>query len=240
MIKKIKIDYERIPKHVGIILDGNGRWATMRGLPRETGHKEGMNAVKRTVYAAKDLGIKVLSLFAFSTENWKRSQHEIDCIFDLVRDYLKENNNEYLDNNIKLRTMGDISKLPKDLCKSLNEIVKKTENCNGLIVNLALNYGSRTEIIRAIKQIQLEEVEDINEQKFLDYLYTKDLPEPDLIIRTSGEQRLSNFMLYQSAYAEFYFPKIHWPDFNKNQLIKAIMDYQKRDRRFGGIKEKNK
>lgn len=239
MLRK-KINENALPKHIGIILDGNGRWAQKRGLPRELGHKAGIEAVKKVVYSAKELNIKVVSMFAFSTENWKRSKKEVDFIFDLLRNYFIENENEYLDNNIQLRTMGDISALPEDIYKKLLEIKEKTKNCDGIIVNLALNYGGRADIVRAVKNLISDNVTDINEQTISNYLYTAGLPDPDLIIRTSGEQRLSNFMMYQCAYSEFYFPKIHWPDFNKKELTKAIINYQKRDRRFGGIKEKNK
>lgn len=239
MLRK-KINENALPKHIGIILDGNGRWAQKRGLPRELGHKAGIEAVKKVVYSAKELNIKVVSMFAFSTENWKRSKKEVDFIFDLLRNYFIENENEYLDNNIQLRTMGDISALPEDIYKKLLEIKEKTKNCDGIIVNLALNYGGRADIVRAVKNLISDNVTDISEQTISNYLYTAGLPDPDLIIRTSGEQRLSNFMMYQCAYSEFYFPKIHWPDFNKKELTKAIINYQKRDRRFGGIKEKNK
>ena len=239
MLRK-KINQDKLPKHIGIILDGNGRWAQKRGLPRELGHKAGIEAVKKVVYAAKELNIKVISMFAFSTENWKRSKKEVDFIFDLLRGYFTENENEYLENNIQLRTMGDISALPEDIYKKLIEVKEKTKNCDGIIVNLALNYGGRADIVRAIKNIQADNVSDINEQTISNYLYTTGLPDPDLIIRTSGEQRLSNFMMYQCAYSEFYFPKVHWPDFDKKELTKAIITYQRRDRRFGGIKEKNK
>lgn len=239
MLRK-KINQDKLPKHIGIILDGNGRWAQKIGLPRELGHKAGIEAVKKVVYAAKELNIKVISMFAFSTENWKRSKKEVDFIFDLLRSYFIENENEYLENNIQLRTMGDISALPEDIYKKLIEVKEKTKNCDGIIVNLALNYGGRADIVRAIKNIQADNVSDINEQTISNYLYTTGLPDPDLIIRTSGEQRLSNFMMYQCAYSEFYFPKVHWPDFDKKELTKAIIAYQRRDRRFGGIKEKNK
>lgn len=229
----------KIPKHVAIILDGNGRWATRRGLPRTVGHKAGIEAVKRTVEGANELGIEVLSFFAFSTENWKRDKAEIDAIFEILRTYLKENEEEYLGKNLKLLTMGDISKLPEDIYKKFEELKDKTKNNTGMIVNIGLNYGGRDEIVRAFNTLLKEGKKVTNEGEIKKYLYTNSLPDPDFIIRTSGEQRLSNFMLYQCAYSELYFPKVLWPDFNKKHLIKALKNYSKRDRRYGGItKEK--
>lgn len=229
----------KIPKHVAIILDGNGRWATRRGLPRTVGHKAGIEAVKRTVEGANELGIEVLSFFAFSTENWKRDKAEIDAIFEILRTYLKENEEEYLEKNLKLLTMGDISKLPEDIYKKFEELKDKTKNNTGMIVNIGLNYGGRDEIVRAFNTLLKEGKKVTNEDEIKKYLYTNSLPDPDFIIRTSGEQRLSNFMLYQCAYSELYFPKVLWPDFNKKHLIKALKNYSKRDRRYGGItKEK--
>ena len=229
----------KIPKHVAIILDGNGRWATRRGLPRTVGHKAGIEAVKRTVEGANELGIEVLSFFAFSTENWKRDKAEIDAIFEILRTYLKENEEEYLGKNLKLLTMGDISKLPEDIYKKFEEIKDKTKNNTGMIVNIGLNYGGRDEIVRAFNTLLKEGKKVTNEDEIKEYFYTNSLPDPDFIIRTSGEQRLSNFMLYQCAYSELYFPKVLWPDFNKKHLIKALKNYSKRDRRYGGItKEK--
>ena len=229
----------KIPKHVAIILDGNGRWATRRGLPRTVGHKAGIEAVKRTVEGANELGIEVLSFFAFSTENWKRDKAEIDAIFEILRTYLKENEEEYLGKNLKLLTMGDISKLPEDIYKKFEELKDKTKNNTGMIVNIGLNYGGRDEIVRAFNTLLKEGKKVTNEDEIKEYLYTNSLPDPDFIIRTSGEQRLSNFMLYQCAYSELYFPKVLWPDFNKKHLITALKNYSKRDRRYGGItKEK--
>ena len=236
-----KIDYNNLPKHIGIILDGNGRWATKRGLPRELGHKEGVEAIKRVVQAAKEIGIKVVSMYAFSTENWKRKQSEVDAIFDLLRKYLKSqegSKDSFLSKNIQVRTMGDITKLPTDVYNFLENLKNETKDCDGLVLNLGLNYGGRSEIISAIKSIPKDKIDSLTEQDFLSYLYTAGLPELDLVIRASGEQRLSNFMLYQCAYSEFYFPKTLWPDFNKKHLEKAIISYQTRDRRFGMIKEK--
>ena len=230
----------KIPNHVAIILDGNGRWATMRGLPRTIGHKAGIEAVKRTVDGASELGIKVLSFFAFSTENWKRDKSEIDAIFEILRNYLKENEEEYLSKNLKLVTMGDISKLPEDIYKKFEELKEKTKSNTGMIVNIGLNYGGRDELVRAYNALLKQGKEVTSEEEIKKYLYTSSLPDPDFIIRTSGEQRLSNFMLYQCAYSELYFPKVLWPDFNKKYLIKALKNYSKRDRRFGGITKEKK
>ncbi len=230
----------KIPNHVAIILDGNGRWATRRGLPRTIGHKAGIEAVKRTVDGASELGIKVLSFFAFSTENWKRDKSEIDAIFEILRNYLKENEEEYLSKNLKLVTMGDISKLPEDIYKKFEELKEKTKSNTGMIVNIGLNYGGRDELVRAYNALLKQGKEVTSEEEIKKYLYTSSLPDPDFIIRTSGEQRLSNFMLYQCAYSELYFPKVLWPDFNKKYLIKALKNYSKRDRRFGGITKEKK
>lgn len=230
----------KIPKHVAIILDGNGRWATRKGLPRTVGHKAGIEAVKRTVEAAKELNIEVLSFFAFSTENWKRDKSEIDAIFEMLRNYLKENEEEYLNKNIKLETMGDITKLPEDLWKKFEELKEKTKNNTGMIVNIGLNYGGRDELVRAFNLLSKEGVKEVKEEDIKKHLYTFNLPDPDFIIRTSGEQRLSNFMLFQCAYSELYFPKVLWPDFDKKHLVKALKAYSKRDRRFGAITKEKK
>lgn len=236
-----KIDNNNIPKHIGIIMDGNGRWAKKHMLPRIAGHKAGVDALKRVTKAGRELGIKVMSFFAFSTENWKRDKSEVYGIFDLVRKHLQENYQQFISGNVRIRTMGDISKLPQDLYELLLDVTEKTKHNTEFTVNIGLNYGSRSEIVRAFNNLVKKNKKEINENDLINELYTGDLPEPDLIIRTSGEQRLSNFMLFQSAYSELYFPKIHWPDFDKKQLEKAIIEYQKRDRRFGNIKqEKNK
>ncbi len=236
-----KIDKNKIPYHVGIIMDGNGRWAKKRLLPRLAGHKAGVDALKRVTNAARELGIKELSFFAFSTENWQRDKEEVDGIFDLVLKHLKENYERFIHDKVKITTMGDISKLPKNLYELLVDVTNKTKHNTEFIVNIGLNYGSRSEIIRACNNLINKGKKNITQQDFINELYTSSLKDPDLIIRTSGEQRLSNFMLFQSAYSELYFTKTYWPDFNKKHLIKAIKDYQSRDRRFGKIKqEKNK
>ncbi len=235
-----KIDMQNLPVHIGIIMDGNGRWAKRRLLPRLAGHKAGVDALKRVTEAAQKLGIKVISYFAFSTENWKRSKKEVDGIFDLILKNLKENYDRFVNGKTKIMTMGDISKLPKELYELLLDVTEKTKNNTDFIVNIALNYGSRSELARAFTNLAKQGKTKITEEDIKSELYTHDLPDPDLIIRTSGEMRLSNFMLFQSAYSELYFPKIHWPDFDEKQLKKAIIEYQSRERRFGNVKqEKN-
>ena len=236
-----RIDKNNIPEHVAIIMDGNGRWAKKRFLPRTAGHHEGMKRVIEIVELAEKIDIKYLSLYAFSTENWKRPQEEIDNLMKLLVQYIKIELNRINKNNVKIQTMGDISKLPKGPREEVERAIKTTENNTKMVLNIGLNYGGRDEIIYGIKNI-LEDIkmgklkeEEINEELFSNYLYTKDLPEPDLLIRPSGELRLSNFMLYQIAYTEFWFSDILWPDFKEEEFYKAIIDYQKRSRRFGGI-----
>ncbi len=236
----LKIDKNKIPYHVGIIMDGNGRWAKKRLLPRLAGHKAGVDALKRVTNAARELGIKELSFFAFSTENWQRDKEEVDGIFDLVQKHLEENYDRFIHDKVKITTMGDISKLPKKLYELLVDVTDKTKHNTEFVVNIGLNYGSRSEIVRACNNLIEKGKKNITQQDFINELYTSSLKDPDLIIRTSGEQRLSNFMLFQSAYSELYFTKTYWPDFDKKHLVKAIINYQSRDRRFGKIKqEKN-
>lgn len=238
---KNKIDMSRIPAHVGIIMDGNGRWAKKRGLPRTAGHREGVKRVTEIVEAAFNINIKYLSLYAFSTENWKRPKNEIDTLMKLLIQYIDKEIERIHSNNIKVQTMGDITKLPESVIKQVNKAIELTKNNSGMVLNIGLNYGGRDEIIKAVKSI-LHDVElgkikcdDINDKVFSNYLYTKNMPDPDLLIRPSGELRLSNFMLYQVAYTEFWYSDIYWPDFKEQHLYKAIIDYQKRDRRFGGV-----
>lgn len=206
-----------------------------RGLPRLSGHKRGADAVKKTIVASSNLGIKVLSLFAFSTENWKRPKEEVDGIFRILDQFFKENVYEFRERNLKLRVMGDISPLESSLKNRIESLVEETKNNTGLVVNMALNYGGRIEIIRAVNLILEEKKDKITNGEFENYLYSKELPSLDFVIRTSGENRISNFMLYQIAYAELYFPKIYWPSFNEKQLKKAINVFQKRNRRFGKV-----
>lgn len=225
-----------IPNHIAIIMDGNGRWATRRALPRLLGHKAGVESLKKTIRACLELNIKVLSVYAFSTENWKRPQEEVEGIFNLIDDFSEQECDEFVNLGVKVRTMGDLTKLPQKLQNALNKTIEKTKDNNKLILNIGLNYGARAELARAVNLIIASGITTCTEQDIANNLYTHDLPDPDLIIRAGGENRLSNFMLYQSAYSEFYFPKIYWPDFNKKQIQKAIKAYQKRNRRFGGLK----
>lgn len=236
-----KIDFHNIPNHVAIIMDGNGRWAKKRFLPRTAGHQEGMKRVMDIVEVAKKLNIKYLSLYAFSTENWKRPQEEIDGLMKILVYYIRSELDKIHKNNIRIQVMGDITKLPKTPKGEVEKAMEKTKNNSKMILNIGLNYGGRDEIIYGIKNI-LEDIkmgkideDDITTELFSKYIYTQNLPDPDLLIRPSGELRLSNFMLYQIAYTEFWFSDIYWPDFKEEYFYKAIIDYQKRNRRFGGI-----
>ena len=232
--KEQKIDMNNLPRHIAFIADGNGRWAQKRGLPRSEGHKVGEEAIQKVLQRCSELGIKVASFYCFSTENFKRPKEEVEYIFNLFRKY-RNKIDEYKDKGIQVRLMGDISLFPDDLQEILTEMVEKTKNCDKLIFNFGFGYGSRHEIIGAINQLLKEKVEVITEEEFDKYLYTNGLPDPDLIVRASGEQRLSNFMLYQAAYSEFYFPETHWPDFNADVVDECVLAYQKRKRRFGKI-----
>ncbi len=239
--KKIKInrklDLQRLPQHIAIIMDGNGRWAKRRGLPRNMGHRAGFENIKRIVEHLYHLGIKYVTFFTFSTENWKRPKEEIDGIFDLVRNHLKNEKEvqKFLDNDIKLTTMGDISKLPQDLYNKLVETSQKTKNASTMVLNLAINYGGRDEIMRAVNLLVERGTKIESSEQFEQLLYSNNMPDPDFVIRTSGELRLSNFMLYQMAYSELYFTKTYWPDFNEKELQRALIDFQKRRRRFGAV-----
>lgn len=236
-----KIDMSRIPTHVAIIMDGNGRWAKSRNLPRVMGHRAGVEAIREIVKASSELGIKVLTLYAFSTENWKRPAEEVNALMNLLVEFLKKEVKELNDNNVRIRSIGDISKLPSVCRQELNNASSMTMNNNGLILNLALNYGGRAEIVYAVKSISRRvvegnmRIEDINEKTVSRFLHTSELPDPDLIIRPSGELRISNFLLWQCAYSEFWFSNVNWPDFDRKCFYQAILDYQKRERRFGGI-----
>ncbi|MFA6940459.1 MAG: isoprenyl transferase [Clostridiaceae bacterium] len=233
----IDLDLNNIPKHIGIIMDGNGRWAKKRGLPRSMGHKAGVEAIREIVKECSRLGVKYLTIYAFSTENWKRPKDEVNTLMSLLADYLKNEFEELNKNNVIINHLGSISKLPQICQNELVDAYEKTKKNTGLTLNLALNYGGRQEIIEAVKKIAAEKSQDeITEDNFKEYLYTKGIPDPDLIIRSSGEMRLSNFLIWQSAYSEFWVSDINWPDFRKENLQKAIWDYQRRDRRYGGIK----
>lgn len=239
---EVKLDFDRIPKHIAIIMDGNGRWAKAKGLPRGFGHKAGVETIRKIVKECDRLGVKYLTLYAFSTENWKRPEEEVSALMNLLVEYLKGEFQELNNNNVVINHIGDISKLPKVCRDELNSAYEKTKYNTGITMNLALNYGGRDEILAGMKKVFQDiereklSIESLDASVFSEYLYTKDMPDPDLIIRPSGEQRLSNFLLWQCAYSEFWYSNINWPDFNENDLHRAISDYQNRDRRFGGIK----
>lgn len=230
----MNINQNKLPKSIGIIMDGNRRWAKKRGMPADFGHRQGVEAIKRVIKLALEFKIKVLSLFAFSTENWKRNKSEIDGIFNLVREYLENQEEKIFAKDVKLVVMGDTTKIPQDLQAKLNDLIKKSQNNEKLILNLGINYGGREEIVHATRKIVESGVKDIDEKVFSENLYTNGLPDPDLVIRTSGEQRLSGFMLFQCAYSEIYFEKTNWPGFKRKHFIKALKFYSKRKRRFGG------
>lgn len=236
------LDLERIPKHIGIIMDGNGRWAKERKLPRTMGHRAGVETIRKIIKECDGLGVRYLTLYAFSTENWKRPKDEVSTLMNLLVEYLKNELRELDESGVVINYLGNISRLPEGARKALEDAKEKTKHNTGVQMNLALNYGGREDIIHGVKSA-LEDVlnnnlsiEDLTEESFKAYLYTKAQPDPELIIRPSGELRLSNFLLYQSAYSELWFSDINWPDFTPENLREAIVDFQKRDRRFGGIK----
>ena len=239
---KYDIDLEKMPTHIAIIMDGNGRWAKSRFLPRTAGHKAGVETIRKVVKEADRLGIQYLTLYAFSTENWKRPKLEVDALMNLLVTYLRNEIDELHKNNVKLTAVGDFEKLPEACVKELHSAMDKTKDNTGVHLNLALNYGGRNDIREAVVEIAKEykegkiSLEDITEERIKKHLSTGEIPDPDLVIRTSGEQRLSNFLLWDIAYSEFYYTDIHWPDFDGEELEKAIYAYQKRDRRFGGVK----
>ena len=231
-----------IPRHVAVIMDGNGRWAKAKGLPRKMGHVQGGKNVEDLLYVCDDLGIKYFTVYAFSTENWKRIEDEVAALMTLLRSYLSSGFKKAAKNNVRIRIIGDRSRLAPDIQKLIEDLEEDSKNNTGLQFQIAINYGGRDEIVRMMRKTA-EDVksgkvnpEDINEEFISNNLDTKDIPDPDLLIRTSGEQRLSNFLLWQIAYSEFYIADCHWPDFNKDELIKAIEEYNKRDRRFGNAK----
>lgn len=236
------INLSNVPTHVAIIMDGNGRWAKERLLPRTVGHKAGVEAIRAVTKECSALGVKHLTLYAFSTENWKRPKLEVDALMNLLYTYLNKELKELHENNVKITTIGDIDVLPSKSVEAVKNAIDMTKDNTGLNLNIALNYGSRNDIKNAVIDIVKNcksgkiDIEDINEDTITKYLSTKFIPDPDLIIRTSGEQRISNFLLWEMAYSEFYFTDIYWPDFDENEVRKAIYVYQNRDRRFGGLK----
>ena len=230
-----------VPEHVAIIMDGNGRWAKKRALPRIAGHHEGMKVVRKTTKLANELGVKTLTLYAFSTENWKRPKNEVEYIMSLPDEFLGTFLPDLIEENVQVKMMGYKNQLPVHTLRAIEKAIEETKNNDGLVLNFALNYGSRAEILDAVKQVlndsesgKLNEAE-LDEKVFSSYLMTANFTDPDLLIRTSGEIRLSNFMLWQLAYSEFWFTDVLWPDFNEEHLLEAIETFQNRQRRFGGI-----
>ena len=230
-----RLNKDKLPKHIAIIMDGNGRWAKQRGLPRMVGHKKGVETVRKILTLCGELGIGALTLYAFSTENWARPIPEIKALMGLLKTYLQKEIGELNKNNVKLRAIGRLKEFPDKIQELLNKATQATGKNTGIILTLALNYGARAEIIDAIKGIPPDRIKELTEESFADYLYTNYLPDPELLIRTSGEFRLSNFLLWQAAYTEIYITDILWPDFERDQMLKALIDYQDRERKFGGI-----
>ena len=225
----------RIPNHIAIIMDGNGRWAEKRGLPRTFGHKEGADALRKIITYAGKIGVKYLTVYAFSTENWKRSKDEIDALMFLFETYLKNEEKNIMKNNVRFLVSGRKNGVSSSLLEAIKKLEDKSRDNTGLTLNIAFNYGGRAEIIDAVNSILKSGADNINEEDFSKYLYN-DIPDPELLIRTSGEFRISNFLLWQIAYSEIYITKALWPDFDEKELDKAIQSYNERDRRFGGVK----
>ncbi|MCH4829389.1 MULTISPECIES: isoprenyl transferase [Flavobacterium] len=241
-----KINKNTLPQHLAIIMDGNGRWAKQKGMLRVLGHENGTKSVRTTVETCVKLGIKNLTLYTFSTENWNRPKLEVETLMKILISSLKKELDTFTKNNIKLNSIGNLELLPNNVRKELLEVIEKTKNNNQMTLTLALSYGSREEILNAVKKISdkvknnIISIENIDESIFNNHLYTHDLPEVDLVIRTSGEHRISNFLLWQVAYAEFYFTDVLWPDFSEKDLYEALISYQKRERRFGKTSEQVK
>ncbi|NLX63171.1 MAG: isoprenyl transferase [Clostridiaceae bacterium] len=238
--KKKELDKNNIPKHIAIIMDGNGRWAEKRGLSRSMGHREGSRTLKKIVEECYRLGVRYLTVYAFSTENWSRPKEEVDELMKLLLEYLRNAERELAGKNVRIRVIGDKKRLPEEIVKEIERVEKSTENIEGLDFIIALNYGGRQEIVEAVSRL-VEDVKAglvsrIDEGTISERLYTKGIPDPDLLIRTSGEMRLSNFLIWQSSYTEFYFCDVLWPDFSAANLRDAIISYQGRQRRFGGVK----
>ena len=231
-----------IPNHIAIIMDGNGRWAKKRGMPRTYGHAKGADTLEQILKDCNDLGVKYLTVYAFSTENWARPLEEVKVIMNLIRSYLKSAVEKCRKNNVRCQIIGDRSKLAPDILEAAEFLENSSKDYTGIVFTIAINYGSRDEILRGVRKIAKKvkagelEPEDINEAVMENSFDTAGMPDPDLLIRTSGEERLSNFLMWQLAYTEFYFTDVYWPDFNKEELIKAIEKYSKRDRRYGGVK----
>lgn len=239
--KKNDDQFESVPHHIAIIPDGNGRWAKKRGLPRSVGHREGSMTLKKIVIYCSKIGVKHLTVYAFSTENWKRPQNEVDALMNLLLEFLRNAEKELDGSNVKIKVIGDVKGLPDELQKEIVRVEKLTSVNTGLCLNIALNYGSRFEILSAVRDIAQKvkenkiSIDQIDERQFEHSLYTAGIPDPDLLIRTSGEQRISNYLLWQCAYTEFWFTKELWPDVNESHIAEAIKVYEKRNRRYGGI-----
>ena len=239
-VEEYQLNPEKMPKHIAIIMDGNGRWATKRSLPRKAGHKAGAEALERIIYAAKEFGLEHLTVYAFSTENWKRSEEEVGAIMDILRFYLKNYFKKFVKDDIRMHVIGDKTRLDQDIQDAIEEIEALSKEKQGMTVHIALNYGGRDELRRAVGKIAQDVAEgklaaaDVTEDVITNALDTAGTPDPELMIRTSGEERISNFLLWQIAYSEFYFSDMLWPDFDKKELEKAIYYYQNRERRFGG------
>jgi len=234
---------DKLPRHIAIIMDGNGRWARSRGLKRITGHEKGIETARKIVEFCRKTEIPVVTLYAFSVENWKRPKHEIQMLMSLLEHYLRTESDDLLKHNIRMVAIGAIDDLPPSVAAEIRKAVEKSEACDGMVLNLALSYGGRGEIIQAVREIvadlqagRIKEA-DINETTFSNYLYTRGLPDPDLLIRTSGEMRLSNFLLWQMAYTEIYVTETLWPDFTPDEMIQILINYQNRERRFGQTSE---
>ena len=240
-MKKEMNESYRIPEHVAIILDGNGRWAKKRNMPRNYGHVKGSENLEKVCKAADEFGIKYITVYAFSTENWKRPNEEVNALMKLLRNYLKDCVKKANKNNMRIRVIGEINRLDEDIRNAIIELDEISKNNTGLNLTIAINYGARDEMMRAMRKAMQDAkdgkflIEEFGEDMFAGYLYTKGIPVPDLLIRTSGEQRLSNFLLWQLAYTEFYFTDVLWPDFDKEELWKAIQYYNNRERRYGGL-----
>ncbi len=239
----MSMDMDRVPQHVAIILDGNGRWAKKRGLPRNAGHAQGAKNIESICRAADSFGVKYLTIYAFSTENWSRPKEEVDALMRILREYMKSCLTLSKKNNMRVKVIGDKTRLDPDLQEGIATLEEASAGYTGLTLSIALNYGGQDEIVRGVKKMLAKAAagemkpEDLTVETFADYLDTKGIPEPDLLIRTSGEQRVSNFLIWQMAYTELYFTPVPWPAFDKAELEKAIEDYQRRDRRFGGLSE---
>ncbi len=237
-----RLDLDRLPRHVAVIMDGNGRWASARGLPRVEGHRAGVAAVRDTIEAAAQLGLEVLTLYAFSVENWKRPRHEIWTLMNLLKTYLRKELDTLVDNDIRLGVLGRWRELDGSVVRALEHALERTRGCDGMRLNIALNYSGRSEIVDACRRIVSDWASgkraDIDEDTLDRYLYTAEQPDPDLLIRTSGEMRLSNFLLWQVAYTEIWVTDTLWPDFRRSELFRAILDFQGRERRFGGLEDR--